>query len=145
MFSGMFAPCSLVEVYRPLKGACASIRSMISLMTEPESTSETSLKFYQTTRRNSHIRKRISSEEKHQIIWSTKPSPIIKDVPAAYILSLYDSVPKETKVAGNHFSEFRVTTVAVQSFHVTACHLQSKAMASFDEKILPSFMEPFFM
>jgi hypothetical protein len=38
------APCSLVEVYRRLRG--------IALMMEAQSTSETSVTFYQSTRRN---------------------------------------------------------------------------------------------
>jgi hypothetical protein len=39
------APCSLVEIYR-------RCRVLIALMMEVTSTSETSVNFYQTTRRN---------------------------------------------------------------------------------------------
>jgi hypothetical protein len=39
------APCSLVEIYRRFRGACV-------LMIEATSISETSINFYQTTRRN---------------------------------------------------------------------------------------------
>jgi hypothetical protein len=42
------ATCSLVEVYRRFRGAYCDI----ALMMEAESTSETSVNFYQTTRRN---------------------------------------------------------------------------------------------
>jgi hypothetical protein len=40
------APCSLVEVYRRFEGTC----SIIALMIQAASTSETSVNFYQTTR-----------------------------------------------------------------------------------------------
>jgi hypothetical protein len=43
----VFALCSLVEVYRRFSGAC-----FIALIMEAASTSETSVNFYQTTRRN---------------------------------------------------------------------------------------------
>jgi hypothetical protein len=43
------APCSLVEVIRRFGGACASI---IALMMEAASGSETTVNSYQTTRRN---------------------------------------------------------------------------------------------
>jgi hypothetical protein len=52
-------PCSLVEVYRRFRDACC-----IALMMEAKSTSETSVNFYQITRRNNpedshlHIRRR---------------------------------------------------------------------------------------
>jgi hypothetical protein len=42
------APCSLVEVYRRFRGAC----SRFALMMEAAGTSETSVNFYQNTRRN---------------------------------------------------------------------------------------------
>jgi hypothetical protein len=42
------APCSLVEVYRRFRGACWVL---IALMMEAASSSETSVNFYQTTRR----------------------------------------------------------------------------------------------
>jgi hypothetical protein len=42
------APCSLAEVYRRIRGACA----LIALMMEAARTSETSVNFYQTARRN---------------------------------------------------------------------------------------------
>jgi hypothetical protein len=48
---GVVAPCSLVEVYRRLL-APSSGRSLIALMMEAASTSEMSVNFYQTTRRN---------------------------------------------------------------------------------------------
>jgi hypothetical protein len=53
------APCSLVEVYRRLRGACGlhnqgdDHSSLIALMMEATSTSETSVNVYQTTQRNS--------------------------------------------------------------------------------------------
>jgi hypothetical protein len=43
----VFAPCSLVEIYRRFRGACL----LIALMMEAATTSET-LVNYQTTRRN---------------------------------------------------------------------------------------------
>jgi hypothetical protein len=46
------AQCSLVEVYRRLKGACCLSYSLIALMMEAASISESSVNFYQTTRRN---------------------------------------------------------------------------------------------
>jgi hypothetical protein len=55
------APCSLIEVYR-----------LIVLMMEAESTSETSVNFYQTTRRNipedSHLHIRRCENLKSQIL-----------------------------------------------------------------------------
>jgi hypothetical protein len=45
------SPCSLVEVYRCFRGACYD-ELLIALMMETASTSETSINFYQTTRRN---------------------------------------------------------------------------------------------
>jgi hypothetical protein len=45
------APCSLVEVYRRFRGACF-LHHQGDELTEAESTSETSVNFYQTTRRN---------------------------------------------------------------------------------------------
>jgi hypothetical protein len=42
------APCSLVEVYRRLRVVC----DVIALMMEAASSSETSVNFYQTARRN---------------------------------------------------------------------------------------------
>jgi hypothetical protein len=46
------APCSLVEVYRRFIGACSPFIKAIAVMMETASTSETSVSFYQTTRRN---------------------------------------------------------------------------------------------
>jgi hypothetical protein len=46
------APCSLVEIDRRFRGVTASITKAIALMMEAASTSETSVNFYQTTRRN---------------------------------------------------------------------------------------------
>jgi hypothetical protein len=50
------APCSLVEVYRHFRGGCClhhqSGELFIALMMEAESTSKTSVNFYQATRRN---------------------------------------------------------------------------------------------
>jgi hypothetical protein len=45
----VFVPCSLVEIYRRFRGACCGA---IFLMMEAASTSETSVKFYQTARLN---------------------------------------------------------------------------------------------
>jgi hypothetical protein len=49
------APCSLVEVYRRFRGAFClhhqGDESLITLMMEAASTCETSVNFYQTTRR----------------------------------------------------------------------------------------------
>jgi hypothetical protein len=44
------APCSLVGVYRRFRGNYH--QGIIALMMEAESTSETSVNFFQTTRRN---------------------------------------------------------------------------------------------
>jgi hypothetical protein len=44
------APCSVVEVYRRFRDSCCKA---IALMMEAVSTSETSVNFYHTTRRNS--------------------------------------------------------------------------------------------
>jgi hypothetical protein len=47
------APCSLVEVYRRFRDACClHYQSEIALMMEAASTFETSVNFYQKTRRN---------------------------------------------------------------------------------------------
>jgi hypothetical protein len=55
------APCSLVELYRRFKGACC-LHHQIALIMEAARTSETSVNFYQTTRRynpeNSHLHTR---------------------------------------------------------------------------------------
>jgi hypothetical protein len=70
------APCSLVEVYRCLRGACCHHQgdhrlevlaaSIIVLMMEAASISETSVNFCQTTRRNisedSHVQIRCKWE-----------------------------------------------------------------------------------
>jgi hypothetical protein len=45
------APCSLEEVYRHFRGACCHMRLLARIM-EAVSTSETSVNFYQTIRRN---------------------------------------------------------------------------------------------
>jgi hypothetical protein len=57
------APCGLVEVYRRFRGACCSIiRATDYPDDEAASTSETSVNFYQTTRRyipeDSHLHTR---------------------------------------------------------------------------------------
>jgi hypothetical protein len=46
------APCSLVEIYRLLEVLAASIFRAIALMMEAVSIFETSVNFYQITRRN---------------------------------------------------------------------------------------------
>jgi hypothetical protein len=46
------AQCSLVEVYRRFRGACRVCGLLNALMREAESTSETTVNFYQTTQRN---------------------------------------------------------------------------------------------
>jgi hypothetical protein len=58
------APCSLVEVYQRFRGPCClhhqGDERIIALMMEAAKTSETLVKFYQTTRRynpeDSHLR-----------------------------------------------------------------------------------------
>jgi hypothetical protein len=45
------APCSLVEVCRRFRGVCCLIRP-ITVVMEAADTSETSVNFYRTTRRN---------------------------------------------------------------------------------------------
>jgi hypothetical protein len=48
-------PCSLVQVYRRFRGICCLHHQgvlLIALMMEAAGTSETSVNFYQTTRRN---------------------------------------------------------------------------------------------
>jgi hypothetical protein len=45
------ASCCLVEIYRRFRGVAASIIGVIALIMEAASTSETSVNFYQTTRR----------------------------------------------------------------------------------------------
>jgi hypothetical protein len=70
------APCSLVEVYRRFRGACClhhqGDESLVALMMEAASTSETSVNFYQTTRCNtpedSHLHTRSHEKLKsHQL------------------------------------------------------------------------------
>jgi hypothetical protein len=46
------APCSLAEIYRFLEGLTASTIRAMNLMMEAVSTSETSVNFCETTRRN---------------------------------------------------------------------------------------------
>jgi hypothetical protein len=58
------APCSLVQVYQRFRVLAASIiKALIALMVAAASTSETSVNFYQTIRRNnpedSHFRTRL--------------------------------------------------------------------------------------
>jgi hypothetical protein len=54
------APCRLVEFYRRFRGACyLHHQGDVALMVEAESTSETSVNFSQTTRRN-------NSEDSHR-------------------------------------------------------------------------------
>jgi hypothetical protein len=49
----VLAPCSLAEIYRRFRGAWLPASSgLIALMIEAVNTSETSVNFYQTTRRN---------------------------------------------------------------------------------------------
>jgi hypothetical protein len=48
----VFAPCSLVEVYRRFRGTWTWRCLLIALMMETASSSETSVNWYQTTRRN---------------------------------------------------------------------------------------------
>jgi hypothetical protein len=56
------APCSLVEVYRRFRSPCClhnqSDGILIALMMDAASTSETSVNFYQNTRRYSHLHTR---------------------------------------------------------------------------------------
>jgi hypothetical protein len=73
------APCSLVEIYRRFRDACCLYNqgdqaSIIALITEGASTSETSANFYQTTRRNnpkdSHLHTRRRENLKSRIFMS---------------------------------------------------------------------------
>jgi hypothetical protein len=48
----LVAPCSLVEFYRCFRGACSYLHHQGDLIMKVESASATSVKFYQTTRRN---------------------------------------------------------------------------------------------
>jgi hypothetical protein len=70
------APCSLVEVYRCLDVLAATIIGMmddrsIALMMEAASTSETSVNFYQTTRRfnpeDRHLRGSVLTAEGNKL------------------------------------------------------------------------------
>jgi hypothetical protein len=48
-----FAPCSLVEIYRRFRDTyCLHHQALTALMMDAESTSESSVRFYQTTWRN---------------------------------------------------------------------------------------------
>jgi hypothetical protein len=68
------APCSMVEVYRRFRGSCCLHHQgddVSYLMMEAASTSETSVNFYQTTRRNnpedSHLRTNRREKLKHRL------------------------------------------------------------------------------
>jgi hypothetical protein len=59
----VIAPCRLIEVYQSFRRA----EAMITMMMEAASTSETSVNFYQTTRRNNPEERRIHTRRRKNL------------------------------------------------------------------------------